>query len=134
MGRTRGGGGQRRCIRFESIAFFGAWGCFRGQVPILVEFFIWVFGTYWDGIRRSGGPTYRYPSTRRSRSRALLNEVFGEFFGLCVFCCLRGHTNEAFVLYFKAIAFAGSSSRNVGSGHHFYKMCYWEETMMGLYY
>jgi len=95
MGRTRGGGGQRRCIRFESIAF-RCMGLLSRSSPHPRDFLSGYLG-HWDGIRRSGGPTYRYPSTRRSWSRALLRSIesFWSFF-FFFFCCLWArHTKEA---------------------------------------
>lgn len=89
------GGGQRRCIRFESIAF-RCMGLLSRSSPHPRDFLSGYLG-HWDGIRRSGGPTYRYPSTRRSWSRALLRSI--ESFWSCFFvACGHGTPRKPCVI------------------------------------
>lgn len=127
MGRTRGG---RRTTAVYTIRvdrfFFGAWGCFRGQVPILGIFFLFHLGIWHIGMGIGGAvdrPTDTLPHGVLGVGPLIERSL--RVSGLVFFCCCLWVHQRSLVLYFKAIAFAGSSSRNVGSGHHFYKDVLW---------
>jgi hypothetical protein len=78
---------------------------------------------HWDGIRRSSGPTYRYPSTRRSWSRALLRSL--ESFWSCFFvACGHGTPTKPCVIL-QSDRFCRILFEKRGIRAPLYKMCYW---------